>query len=69
MWGIVTPRQPTFSMLFLRTRILSIGMVLALAFLLLVSLVVSAALAMFERRAGGALGGSAVVLATASSIV
>jgi membrane protein len=69
MWGIVTPHQPTFSMLFLRTRILSIGMVLALAFLLLVSLVVSAALAMFERRAGGTLGGSAVVLATASSIV
>jgi membrane protein len=69
MWGIVTPRQTTFGMPFLRTRILSIGIVLALIFLFLVSLVVSAALAMFERRAGGALGGSAVILATASSIV
>jgi membrane protein len=69
MWGIAPPRQTSFGMPFLRTRILSIGIVLALIFLFLVSLVVSAALAIFERRAGGALGGSAVVLATASSIV
>jgi membrane protein len=68
MWGIAPPRQTTFGMPFLRTRILSIGIVLALIFLFLVSLVVSAALAIFERRTGGALGGTAVVLATASSI-
>jgi len=69
MWGIDKPRQPTFSVLFLRTRLLSFGMVLILAFLLLVSLVVSAALAMLEHQAGGALGGSAAVLVTLSSVV
>ena len=44
-------------------------MVLVLAFLLLVSLVVSAALAMLERYAHGVLGSSTAVLATASSVI
>src|SRR5665647_1303589 len=43
LWGIDKPRQSAFSVI-LRTRLLSFGMVLVLAFLLLVSLVVSAAL-------------------------
>ena len=68
MWGIHKPRQSAFSVL-LRTRLLSFGMVLVLAFLLLVSLVVSAALAMLERYAGGVLGSSAAALATTSSLV
>ncbi len=68
MWGIHNPHQSTFIVL-LRTRVLSFGMVLVLAFLLLVSLVVSAALAMFEQYAGVVLGGSAIVLATFSSII
>lgn len=70
MWGINTLGQSAFSVL-LRTRLLSFGMVLVLvlAFLLLVSLVVSAALSMLERHAGGVLGSSAVFLATISSLI
>src|SRR3989338_8837047 len=68
LWGIGKPGQSAFWVL-LRTRLLSFGMVLVLAFLLLVSLVISAALAMLERHAGGVLGGSAVALATTTSII
>lgn len=68
LWGIDRPHQPAFTVL-LRTRLLSFGLVLVLAFLLLVSLVVSAALAMLEKYAHGALGSSVVILATASSII
>ena len=68
LWGIGKPRQSTFSIL-LRTRLLSFGMVLVLAFLLLVSLIVSSVLSMFERHAGGILGGSAEMLTTITSLV
>jgi len=68
LWGITNTDQSAFSVL-LRTRLLSFGMVLVLAFLLLVSLVVSAALVMLERHAGGVLGSSAMFLATISSII
>ena len=68
MWGIDKPHQSAFTVL-LRTRLLSFGMVLVLAFLLLVSLVVSAALAMLERYAHVALGSSIVTLATITSII
>ena len=68
LWGIDKPSQSAFSVI-LRTRLLSFGMVLVLAFLLLVSLVVSAALTMLEHRAGGVLGSSAAVLATTASLI
>lgn len=68
MWGIEKPGQSAFSVL-LKTRLLSFGMVLVLAFLLLVSLVVSATLAMLEHNAYGVLGSSAAVLATISSLI
>ncbi len=68
LWGIDKPCRSAFGAL-LRTRLLSFGMVLVLAFMLLVSLVVSAALAMLERYAHGALGSSAEILATASSLI
>ena len=68
LWGIGRPGRSGFGVL-LRTRLLSFGMVLVLAFLLLVSLVVSAGLAMAERHAHGMLGSSAVVLETMSSLV
>lgn len=68
LWGVPNPSQSAFSDL-LRTRLLSFGLVLVLAFLLLVSLVVSAALAMLERYAGGVLGSYAVFLETVSSII
>ena len=68
MWGIEPRGQSAFGSL-LRTRLLSFGLVLVLAFLLLVSLVVSAALAMLERYAGGVLSDSGTALAVASSLV
>ncbi len=68
MWGIQTSSRSAFVDL-LKTRLLSFGMVLVLAFLLLVSLVISAALAMLERHAYGVLGSSAAVLSTVSSFI
>lgn len=68
LWGIDQSRQLSFSV-YVKTRILSFGMVLALAFLLLVSLVVSAALAMLERYTGGVLGSFSAILATTSSFI
>ena len=52
MWGTQPPRYSTFTVL-VRTRLLAFGLVVVLAFLLLTSLVVSAALALLERYAGG----------------
>ena len=52
MWGTQRPRYSTFTV-FMRTRLLAFGLVLVLAFLLLTSLLVSAALALAERYAGG----------------
>ena len=68
LWGVGPPARSGFGVL-LRTRLLSFGLVLVLAFLLLVSLVVSAGLAMAERYAHGMLGSSALVLETLSSFV
>lgn len=68
LWGIEKTRQSAFSVI-LRTRLLSFGMVLVLAFLLLVSLIVSAVLAVLERYAGGFLGSFASILATSSSLI
>jgi membrane protein len=68
LWGIDKPSQSAFSVI-LRTRLLSFGMVLVLVFLLLVSLIVSAALAMLERYAGGILGSFAAVLETIASLI
>ncbi|MBS1197921.1 MAG: YihY/virulence factor BrkB family protein [Proteobacteria bacterium] len=68
MWGIEKHSLSAFRLL-LRTRLLSFGLVLVLAFLLLVSLVVSAGLAMLVRYADGAWGSSAIVLAPISSII
>lgn len=52
IWGIPPPKGAGFWD-FLRTRLLSFGLVLALGFLLLVSLVISAALAVLENYLGG----------------
>lgn len=68
LWGVGKTSHSAFIVL-LRTRLLSFGMVLVLAFLLLVSLVVSAVLAMLENYAHGILGSSAAVLATTSSVI
>ena len=53
IWGIEPPKGRAV-IAFLRTRLYAFGLVLVLAFLLLVSLVLSAALAVVERMAGAA---------------
>ncbi len=68
LWGLGKTRQSVFSML-LRTRLLSFGMVLVLAFLLLVSLVINAVLAMLEHHASTVLGSSAATLTVLSSLL
>ena len=65
-WGIEPPRGRAV-IAFLRTRLYSFGLVLVLAFLLLVSLVLSAALAVVERVVGGT--SSYEVFALASSTI
>ncbi len=66
LWGIEESSRSVFRIL-VRTRLLSFGLVLVLAFLLLVSLVISAVLAMFERYAGEIWGGSYEMLTTTTS--
>ena len=68
VWGLDQPHQSAFSVL-LRTRLLSFGLVLFLTFLLLVSLLVSAALGVLERYTDGIFGSSVAFLATTSSLV
>ncbi len=68
LWGVSRSGRSDFVVL-LRTRLLSFGMVLVLAFLLLVSLVISAGLAVAERYAHGMLGDSTVALEAITSLV
>ncbi len=68
MWGIEAPKGLAI-IAFLRTRLYSFGLVLVLAFLLLVSLVVSAALAVLERYADGIWSDSYELFAVLSSSI
>jgi len=68
LWGIEPPKGLAV-VVFLRTRLHAFGLVLVLAFLLLVSLVLSAALALLERHAGLLWGGSHEALALVASVV
>lgn len=68
LWGI-EPQKGLAIVVFLRTRLHSFGLVLVLAFLLLVSLALSAMLAVFERYAGGFWSGSYDILAMLSSLI
>ena len=67
LWGIDPPAGLAI-VAFLRTELHSFGLVLVLAFLLLVSLVLSAALAVLERYAGGFWSSSYEIFATLSSL-
>ncbi|MBL0143016.1 MAG: YihY/virulence factor BrkB family protein [Betaproteobacteria bacterium] len=73
LWGIDPRAKPVQARsafgLILQTRLLAFGLVLVLAFLLLISLVVSAGLSVVESRAAVLWGGSAVALQAASSII
>ena len=68
MWGI-EPRKGLAIVVFLRNRLHAFGLVLVLAFLLLVSLVLSAAFAFLERYAGGFWHSSYDLLAILSSFI
>ncbi len=68
LWGVEQP-VPSGIVALLRTRVLSFGIILVLAFLLLISLIVSAALALLARYAGGLWGDSAAVLGALSSLI
>lgn len=68
LWGIAPPKGLAI-IGFLRTRLHSFGLVLVLAFLLLVSLVLSAALAVLERYAVGIWSSSYEILAVLSSVI
>ncbi len=68
LWGIEQPLQSGITAL-VKTRLLSFGLILVLAFLLLISLVVSAALAVLERFAGGIWSSSADALSILSSSI
>jgi membrane protein len=68
LWGIAPPTGMA-TITFLRTRLHAFGLVLVLAFLLLVSLVLSALLEILARYAGSTLNGSYDLLATASSVI
>lgn len=68
LWGVEKSKLSPVSVL-LRTRLLSFGLVLVLAFLLLISLVISAALTVLEHYAGGILSSSAILFTTLSSLI
>lgn len=68
LWGIEPPKGLAI-IVFLRTQLHAFGLVLVLAFLLLVSLVLSAALAVLERYAGDVWSSSYEILAILSSVI
>jgi membrane protein len=68
LWG-VEPQKGLAIVVYLRTRLHSFGLVLVLAFLLLVSLALSAVLAVLERYAGGLWSGSYDILGVVSSLI
>ena len=68
LWGIDPPKGLAI-IVFLRTQLHAFGLVLVLAFLLLVSLVFSAALAVFERYASGFWSNAYGPLSLVSSVI
>jgi membrane protein len=68
LWGIEPPKGLAV-IVFLRTQLHSFGLVLVLAFLLLVSLVLSAGLTVVERYASGIWGSTWNLLSMLSSLI
>jgi membrane protein len=62
IWKVEASPQASVVWVFIKERLLSLAMVLAVGFLLLVSLVISAAVAAFGERALGRLSDAAIVL-------
>jgi len=68
IWNVPPPKGATWWVV-LRTRLLSFGLILVLAFLLMVSLVVSAALAVIEDYVGGLWKDAALLLSWLASTI
>lgn len=68
IWELSTSREISLWDL-VRTRLLSFGLILVLAFLMMVSLVLSAALAVMERYWGGIWKDAAVILSTLAGVL
>ncbi len=68
LWGVEKSKLSPVSVL-LRTRLLSFSLVMVLAFLLLISLVVSAGLSMLENYVGGVMSSSATIFSTLSFLI
>lgn len=68
LWGVRKSELSPISIL-VRTRLLSFGLVLVLTFLLLISLVVSALLNVFEQYVGSVWSSSALLFTTLTSLV
>ena len=68
LWGVAPPNEGLAIVVFLRTHLHAFGLVLVLAFLLLVSLALSAALAVAARYAGVS-GSSYGMMAVLSSMI
>ncbi len=68
MWGVQKSKLSPIGVL-LRTRLLSFGLVLVLAFLLLISLVVSAFLGLLHHYVGGVWSSSALLFAVLSWLI
>ncbi|AMM24785.1 YihY/virulence factor BrkB family protein [Variovorax sp. PAMC 28711] len=69
IWHVPEKEKPSGVWALLRARVLSFGLILGLAFLLMVSLVVSAGVAAFGSLTGGLLPGWEVVLAGVNVLV
>lgn len=69
MWGKQMKQKASAVGTLIKTRLLAFGLVLVLGFLLLISLIVSAALTVLERYVGGIWSSSAVLWSWLSSLV
>jgi membrane protein len=69
IWHVPEKAKPSGLWALLRARLLSFGLILGLAFLLIVSLIVSAALAAFDAWIGGLLPGWEVLLLGLNALI
>jgi membrane protein len=68
IWDVPPARQPGI-IVFIRTRLLSFSLILVLAFLLLVSLTINAALAVLEKYLGGFWSDASYILLPVTSVI
>jgi membrane protein len=69
IWHIPPSQKPSGVMAMLRARLLSFGLILGLVFLLMVSLIVSAAAAAFGDLASGLMPGAAILVQVVNIVI